>query len=252
MNTTSSTAAVPPPIADAASNTPLGDLPEDRLPITGPITALEAMLRQPRRLLYQLRHGNARLVVASLCGIAVLSALVYGLVVGTFSGGTQLWAAPAKVTGGMLVSVLICLPSLFVFSCLAGSQARLVEVLGLVVGLLALTTILLIGFAPVAWVFSQSTSSVAVMGTLHLSFWTVATWFGWRFVRNGFTHLSARSGAALNVWFTIFVLVCLQMTTALRPLVGSADTLLPTEKRFFLAHWLNVLGDEEQPRTTRR
>jgi hypothetical protein len=146
-----------------------------------------------------------------------------------------------KVAVGMMLSALICLPSLYVFSCLSGSQARLVEVLGLVVGLIALTTILLIGFAPVAWVFSQSTSSVAVMGTLHLCFWVVATWFGWRFLRNGFTHLSAKSGATLNVWIVLFVLVCLQMTTALRPLIGTADTMLPTEKQFFLAHWISVL-----------
>jgi hypothetical protein len=33
------------------------------------------------------------------------------------------------------------------------------------------------------------------------------------------------------------VLVVLQMTTALRPIVGTADTFFPTEKRFFLSHW---------------
>lgn len=141
----------------------------------------------------------------------------------------------------MLVSALICLPSLYIFSCLSGSQARLIEVVGLVAGLLGLTTILLIGFAPVAWVFSQSTSSVAAMGALHLAFWFIATIFGWRFLRNGFAHLSAKSSGALYVWIFIFVLVCVQMTTALRPIVGTSDTFLPTEKKFFLAHWLNVL-----------
>ncbi|HTD67716.1 MAG TPA: hypothetical protein VK846_14410, partial [Candidatus Limnocylindria bacterium] len=162
------------------------------------------------------------------------------VVVGTFSGGAQLWVAPAKIATGMLVSALICLPSLYIFSCLSGSQARLIEVVGLVSGLLGLTTILLIGFAPVAWVFSQSTSSVAVMGGLHLMFWTIATCFGWRFLRNGFAHLSAKSGGTLNVWIIIFVLVCMQMTTALRPIIGTSDRLLPAEKKFFLSHWLDT------------
>jgi hypothetical protein len=27
------------------------------------------------------------------------------------------------------------------------------------------------------------------------------------------------------------------MTTALRPLIGTSKTFLPTEKKFFLAHW---------------
>jgi hypothetical protein len=41
----------------------------------------------------------------------------------------------------------------------------------------------------------------------------------------------------------LFLLVMLQMTTALRPLVGTAPTLLPSasEKRFFIGHWLECL-----------
>ncbi len=36
------------------------------------------------------------------------------------------------------------------------------------------------------------------------------------------------------------------MTTALRPIVGKADTFLPTKKLFFLSHWShNLNGDPE-------
>jgi len=42
-------------------------------------------------------------------------------------------------------------------------------------------TVLLIGFAPVAWLFSQSTESLLLMGALHLVFWLIATYFGLRF-----------------------------------------------------------------------
>jgi hypothetical protein len=252
MNDLSSTAPVPPQLPQPYSPTlPLGEHPDDRVPITGPLTTFEAILRQPRRIVFHLRQARAGSVIAALCGIALLSALVYGLVVGTFSGGTQLWAAPAKIASGMLICALICLPSLYIFSCLSGSHARLVEVIGLVAGLLGLTTILLIGFAPVAWVFSQSTSSVAAMDALHLVFWLVATIFGWKFMRNGFAHLSAKSAGIIGIWFVLFVLVCMQMTTALRPIVGTSNTLLPTEKKFFAAHWLEVLGRGEQPKPVR-
>jgi hypothetical protein len=33
----------------------------------------------------------------------------------------------------------------------------------------------------------------------------------------------------------------LQMTTALRPIVGTADTYLPKEKKFFVTHWIDSL-----------
>ena len=245
MNDPQTTSAPPPILPSTHGYAPLGAVPEEREPIHSPFAAIEAMLRQPRRVLHQITQARAAAIVGCFALVAAAAALIYGVVIGTFTGGVQLWMAPLKVAGGLMVSALICLPSLYVFSCLAGSQARLTHVIGLVAGLLMLTTILLIGFAPVAWVFSQSTTSVVMMGALHLVFWFVATCFGWRFLRSGFEHLSAQSGGTLGVWFVLFVLVCLQMTTALRPIIGSAPTAFPTEKKFFISHWMDCISKDK-------
>ena len=228
---------VPPPSSLAFSA-------EDIVPIPNATAAVEAILRHPRRVLFHLRQGNSRRMIGALLVSSLAFALVYGFVIGTFSGGAQLWQAPLKVAGGLLLSALICLPSLYIFACLSGSEARLPQIAGLVVGLLGLTTLLLIGFAPIAWVFSQSTASVSVMGALHVAFWLVAIGFGWRFLSHGFEHFNAKGRGALSFWMVIFVVVCLQMTTALRPIVGTAPTVLPQEKKFFLTHWLESLEEE--------
>ena len=235
-----------------AAHQPLGSSADEREPITGVIPAFEAILRQPRRVIYQLFQPEQWMLRPSLLLIALLSALIYGFVVGTFSGGTQLWAAPLKIAGGLLLSGLICLPSLYIFACLSGAQARLAHVWGLVTGVLALITIMLIGFAPVAWVFSESTESVTFMGFLHLLFWAIAVYFGLRFLWRGFAHLQARSDGGVQTWMVIFLLVMLQMTAALRPIVGTASTLLPTEKKFFFAHWMdNLEPDHRHPARAR-
>ncbi|HEX4342002.1 MAG TPA: hypothetical protein VH255_01340 [Verrucomicrobiae bacterium] len=232
-----------PPLINPGSR-PLGEDPAERVPITNIITAIEAILRQPRRVMFQLRQpGAGKLIAAMLC-VAVICSLIYGVIVGSFSGGDQWWAAPAKISGGLLISTIICLPSLYIFACLSGSQARLIEIFGLVAGLLMLMTILLIGFAPVAWLFSQSTESINWMGTLHLAFWGIATAFGLRFLEAGFSHSKARSSAGLFTWIAIFVLVALQMTTALRPILGRSETLLPADKKFFITHWNDMLKME--------
>ena len=245
MNTTNpSSVSIPPQTpasAGAPGSAPLGENPAEREPITSPIAAAEAILRQPRRLIFQLRQPGSGPLIGGMLLVAVACSLVYGVVVGTFSMGPQLWAAPVKIAAGLMISALICLPSLYIFTCLSGSQARLAEMCGLLGGLLMLMSILLIGFAPVAWLFSQSTQSVAWMGTLHLLFWLVATFFGLRFLGAGFSQAQARSSAGLYTWIIIFILVGLQMTTALRPLVGQADTVLPTEKKFFITHWGDCL-----------
>jgi hypothetical protein len=238
-----------PATITATATIPLGESPEDRLPIYGPSGAVEAILRQPRRVMFQLQQNSSSRLIGAMVLIALACALVYGLVVGAFSGAEQLWAAPVKIAAGMLVCALICLPSLYIFSCLSGSRARIGEVIGLVGGLLLLMTLLLIGFAPVAWVFSQSTESVVAMGALHIVFWFIAVYFGVRFLSLGFRHLSASSSAGLNVWIVLFVLVCLQMTTALRPLVGKAETFLPQQKKFFLTHWIDSLDASSKGRS---
>lgn len=230
---------IPPPINPGSR--PLGEDPEEREPITSPIAAIESLLRKPRRLIYQLRQPGAGGLVASMFFISIICAAVYGVVVGTFSMHSQLWIAPVKISGGLLVSALICLPSLYIFTCLSGSQARLSEVAGLLAGLTMLMTILLVGFAPVALIFSTSTDSLAWMGTLHLLFWFIATIFGLRFLHAGFSHSEARSHAGVNTWIIIFLLVALQMMTAVRPIIGTSETFFPTEKKFFLTHWFDVL-----------
>ena len=233
--------AIPPTLASNESARP--DT-ADQVPIPNFIAAVEAILRQPRRVWLQLHRDNSGPLIGALLAVALACALVYGVVVGAFSGGDQFWAAPVKIAGGLLLSALICLPSLYIFSCLSGSTARLVEVLGLIAGLLALMTVLLVGFAPVAWVFSQSTTSLPAMGALHLAFWFVATGFGLRFLYAGFQHLQVRSKAGLHLWIILFLLVALQMSTALRPILGTAPTFLPgaQEKKFFLSHWSDCLN----------
>jgi len=220
---------------------PLGVNPEDHVPIPNAVAAIESILRQPRRVLYQLRQAGSGRLIVTMVFIAAICSLIYGVIVGTFSGGTQLWAAPVKCVAGLLLSGLICLPSLYIFACLSGSQARLVEVVGSVAGLAMLMTILLIGFAPVAWVFSQSTESVVAMGALHLAFLLVSTYFGLRFLNAGFSAHGDRSGGGIKVWMVMFLLVMLQMTTALRPWIGETDTFLPIERKFFVSHWLDCI-----------
>ena len=233
----------PPPIPPVRypGLTPLGENPEEREPIPSLVATIESILRQPRRVLYQLRQSNGVGLSMRMLLAAIACSLVYGVVVGTFSMNDQLWIAPLKIAGGMLVSALICLPSLYIFACLSGSRAGLPEIFGQVCGLLMLMTLLLIGFAPVAWLFSQSTESVAWMGALHLLFWGIATIFGLRFLDSGFVHSQARSRAGLNTWVVIFVLVVLQMTTALRPIVGTSDRFFPETKKFFLSYWSECL-----------
>src|SRR5688572_8764038 len=75
----------------------LGANPEEQAPIPNAVAAVESILRQPRRVLCQLRQPGSGRLIATMIFVAAVCSLVYGVVVGTFSGGTQLWAAPLKI-----------------------------------------------------------------------------------------------------------------------------------------------------------
>lgn len=240
-----------PPLLRPAGPRPLGDDPADRVAIPHVWAAIDALLRHPRRVMFQVRQSGAgRLIVSMVCA-AVVCSVIYGVVAGTFSSGPQLWIAPVKIAAGLMISAMICLPSLYIFTCLSGSQARLAEICGLLAGLLTLMTVLLIGFAPVAWLFSQSTDSPVWMGALHLIFWFIATIFGLRFLAAGFSLSNARSNAGFYTWVVIFLLVAVQMTTALRPIIGTSGTFFPTEKKFFASYWGECVFGRDWERPTR-
>src|SRR6266403_2241842 len=145
-----------------------------------------------------------------------------------------------------LLAVLICLPSLYIFTCLGGIDAQLRSVCGALCAAVCLSSVLLIGFAPVAWIFSQSTDSIAFMGALHLLFWVIGIRFGLRLTDATGRFLGARGKGHLRIWSFIFILVCFQMTTTLRPIIAPSKTFLPTEKKFFLSHWFDSINAPNQ------
>jgi hypothetical protein len=169
--------------------------------------------------------------------MALLGMAAYGVVVGLFPGGLQVAVVPLKLAGGLLASALICWPSLYILLCLSGAQQSAREVTGLLLAALTLLVVLMTGFAPVAWIFTQSTHSAYFMGGLHLLLWLISCVFALRSLDQGLTALNGRPMRALPVWCMVFLVVCMQMTTTLQPLLGpfSGWTFAPRE--FFLHAW---------------
>src|SRR3989440_3083674 len=210
--------------------------------VESPVSLLESLLKHPGRVVHEFHQTRAPILAGRLLIFGIMGIAIYGTVVGAQSGGAQMWIAPAKLGVGTLLAVLICLPSLYIFTCLGGIDAQLRSVCGALFAAVCLSSILLIGFAPVAWIFSQSTDSIAFMGALHLLFWVIGIRFGFRLIDAMSRFLGALGQGHLRIWSFIFILVCFQMTTTLRPIIAPSKTFLPIEKKFFLAHWFDSIN----------
>ena len=206
-------------------------------PIRGWGEVLEALLKRPYHLLAGLTGRNNGYLTRRLAALAFLGMAAYGVVVGLFAGQMQLVAVPVKLAGGLLAAAVICWPSLYILLCLSGGQQSAREVTGLLASALALLVVLMAGFAPVAWIFTQSTHAAGFMGGLHVAFWLVACGFALRRFDAGLAALNRRRLQALPVWGVVFVVVCLQMTTTLRPLLGPFTDWSFAARAFFLQAW---------------
>lgn len=204
-------------------------------------TLFEALLRRPHALVARLAepdHG----ATGRFALMAILSFLLFGFVLGCFAKYDQLWAAPAKITAGLIFSGLICFPSLYIFATLAGARIAISQLAACLAGALSLAGLLLLGFAPAVWIFAESTDSLGFMGALAIGSWIIAVFFALKFLKSVIYATGGTQKGPLLIWSIVFLLVTLQMTTSLRPILGRSTLLLTQEKKFFIQHWADTYG----------
>jgi len=228
---------------------------QDVPPAPPPIAAQEAprfagqgvidrLIRSPDALLSEVDGKGGSNLLAALAAIAFVGHFAYGLVVGSFSGGTQWWAAPAKSVAGAALCGAICYPSLYIFASFSGADVGARRVTALVLGLLALTGVFLTGFAPVSWVFSQSSTYTSFIGTIHLGVWGLSMLIGGRVLSSSLRRWKAKGPGLANLWLLILMITSCQMMTTLRPIVGTSPKLLDPEKKFFLQNWFETIDKD--------
>jgi hypothetical protein len=231
------TESTPPPLpGNANSGTPAATAEPKPVKIN-----VLSLLKYPAATIgIAISRGETGRLTLAFTLTAVLCFAIFGFVLGTYSGGAQMWAVPLKLAGGGLFAALLCLPSLLIFGTMGGMEINFRRVLLILGGFLALTGLMFIGFAPIVWLFCVSTNTLGFMGFLALSVALISVLIGCNAMLKMAQVLGQRKFGVLVLWQTIFIFVMLQLTCTLRPLIGSYDGFLNfKEKRFFVTHWLN-------------
>lgn len=228
----------PPPV------TPVTPPPLNPPPELGEVDGIfgwvKALLKQPVSVAGNLLADKGPTGTKVFLIVFIVCHLAYGLIMGLFSGESQLALVPLKLVLGMAVGALLCYPSLYIFACLSGADVAPGKVFSLLVGGLAMCSLLLVGFLPVSFIFTFSVKSVGFMGIVHLGIWAISVLFGCRYIRQGLSQGVRDGNGFLYLWNIVLILTLLQMGTTLRPLLGpqkEGDPIVKTEKKFFLVHW---------------
>jgi len=187
-----------------------------------------------------LAKGSVKLLLA-----AALCHAVFGFAAGCFGGlevaAMAAWKAPVIA----VFSICLCLPSLYVFMAVLGSPLTASQAFAFASACLGMTGLILVGLAPVAWLFAVSTENLPFVILLTLAVWVVALLFTGKFIQRAYGVGLAQRSRGLKLWFCILMVVTLQMTTVMRPLLTHPNRdghIITTKKMFFVEHFGKTMG----------
>jgi len=228
--------------------------------LTG-LTELDRILRGELTRVSSLRRGGLEISPRRLSLVIVILAMLYGICMGTFAvfrmrgaSGLQVVASMIKVPLLFYLTLLVTLPSLYVFNSLVGSRLTLGTVVRLVVASLGVMVAVLASLGPIVAFFSVTTASYPFILLFNVAVFAVAGFLGLAFLLQTLHRLSVldsqppagtevqtradeESASALDplenrvlskhvktvfrLWVIVFALVGAQMGWVLRPFVGN-------------------------------
>jgi uncharacterized protein YfiM (DUF2279 family) len=205
----------------------------------GLLGTFNELLTHPLGLIERVRGGGSASPWRLLAGSAVCYVL-YGAAAGFFQGGDQVLVTALKAPLIILFSLLLCMPSLYVFSAVAGAEWNHRTFLALVAGFAGTLALILLAMLPVNWLFSVSSRRLGSAVFIHFILWFLALSLAWRFLGQSLRAIGARG--ALVLWLFLFCIVSLQTTTYLRPVLErkSGEPLFISGKKSFLEHMEDI------------
>ena len=181
--------------------------------------------------------------------ICAIGAGLMGLSLGFYSMDTkQFIASTVKLPLLLILSMAICVPSLFMFNTLTGNKMRLSQMISLVMLGLADMSVFLASFSPIMLFFIFSSRHYVFIQFLLTVFCAVAGYISFRTIRNGNAYYNKKfnyssSSLILYIWLLIYGFVGLQLSWILRPYIGSPSldfTLFREAGSNIFLHFLNA------------
>src|SRR6059058_4186902 len=165
----------------------------------------------------------AALTIVGLAGF-------FGFVAGAYSGPAQALSAGIKLPFLFFATFAVCFPAFFVVQVLVGSRLRLLQVVVLVFGALALTSVLLAAFVPITAFFLITGANYYFQHLLNIAIAGVAGLFGMYALHEGLSVVCEKRGVyprkaltIMRAWALLFAFVGIQLAWSLRPFLGDRN-----------------------------
>lgn len=208
-------------------------------------STLITLLRDRSVFLEEVRNNTK--VDSKIVSLIVSSSLffaIYGAIIGASSGWQQMLISTVKLPALYLLTLLICLPTLYFFDILFGSQATFKQYTVLSLTTISVISVLLFSFAPVTLFFLISIRDYHFFLLLNVAIFALTGFIGvqlfYRGIRNvmSFDEKTPQIRQRLLLfWLVLYGLVGSQLGWTLRPFFGAPgepfQLFRPIESNFY-------------------
>lgn len=192
-------------------------------------SVLITLLRDRKDFIDEVRQStrlNSK-ITSLLISSSILFA-IYGAVIGAFAGPLQAISSAVKLPALYLITLIICLPTLYFFNIIFGSKLTLGQHFVVLLGAAAIISILLFSFAPVTLFFLATIDNYQFFKLLNVIIFGITGFLGINFLYDSLQALSHQDSVGqatrtqiLQSWLILYAFVGSQLGWTLRPFFGA-------------------------------
>ncbi|WP_413175967.1 actin-binding WH2 domain-containing protein [Anabaena azotica] len=191
------------------------------------------LLRERQIFLEEIRQGvRLQSKIISLLVCSSLFIAMYGGIIGAYHSWMQALSSAVKLPALYLITLLICLPTLFFANIIFGSKRTFGQYFALVLTAVSVTSVLLFSFAPVTLFFLMTTNNYQFLILLNVIVFALTGFIGVSSLYNA-THVvleqedqgSKTRNKIIQAWLFLYAFVGSQLGWTLRPFFGTPDSV---------------------------
>ncbi|MBW4616857.1 MAG: actin-binding WH2 domain-containing protein [Desmonostoc vinosum HA7617-LM4] len=193
---------------------------------------LIGLLRDRQVFLEEIRQGTRlprKIISLLVCSSLFLA--VYGGIIGAYHSWMQALSSAVKLPAIYLITLLICLPTLYFSNIIFGSKRTFAQHFALVLTAISITSVLLFSFAPITLFFLITTSNYQFLILLNVFIFSLTGFIGisslyqaTRSVLEQENEGSQTRQKILQFWLFLYAFVGSQLGWTLRPFFGTPDS----------------------------
>lgn len=193
---------------------------------------LISLLRDRQGFLEEVRQGvRLPTKIISLLVCSSIFIAIYGGIIGASHSWMQAISSAIKLPALYLITLLICLPTLFFSNVIFGSKRTFGQHFALVLTAVAVTSVLLFSFAPITLFFLLTTNNYQFLILLNVFIFAITGFIGvsalyqaMNLVLEQENEGSKTRKRILKFWLFLYAFVGSQLGWTLRPFFGLPDS----------------------------